>query len=104
MPGAVVCVAGSTSSGSLVRIASLVSVLSPDGGVDTSPVVGFSMLGKGVSRPSAIEKDRSLRGIDLVNLWFPLEIFLMNQTVGAAKVNLNVFYLSIIFHVNIFPG
>ena len=47
MPGAVVCVAGSTSSGSLVRIASLVSVLSLDGGVDTSPVVGFSMLGKG---------------------------------------------------------
>ena len=89
MPGAVVCVAGSTSSGSLVRIASLVSVLSPDGGVDTSPVVGFSMLGKGgVSRPSAIEKDRSLRGIDLVNLWFSLEIFLINQAVGAAKVNI----------------
>ena len=57
-----------------------------------------------MSRPSAIEKDRSLRGIDLVNLWFPLEILLINQTVGAAKVNLNVFYLSIIFHVNIFPG
>ena len=57
-----------------------------------------------MSRPSAIGKDRSLRGIDLVNLWFSLEIFLMNQTVGAAKVNFNVFYLSIIFHVNIFPG
>ena len=65
---------------------------------------GVFDVGEGASRPSAIEKDRSLRGIDLVNLWFPLEIFLMNQTVGAAKVNLNVFYLSIIFHVNIFPG